>query len=63
VKDRHLVRTALLYPLRDLLGFFYWAASYGDSEIVWRNQIYRLTRGGLMVAPEETLETEPALTA
>ena len=57
----HLFRTALLYPLRDLLGFFYWAASYGNSEIVWRNQIYRLTRGGFMVQPEDTLEREPVL--
>jgi ceramide glucosyltransferase len=63
VNDRHLFRTALLYPLRDLLGFFYWAASYSNSEIVWRNQIYRLTRGGFMVQPEESLESEPVLTA
>lgn len=49
VEERHLLRTALLYPLRDLLGFFYWAASYGSREIVWRNQIYRLTAGGLML--------------
>lgn len=49
VEERHLFRTALLYPLRDLLGFFYWAASYGSREIVWRNQIYRLAAGGLML--------------
>jgi hypothetical protein len=30
---------------------------------VWRNQIYRLTSGGMMVAPDETLEREPVLTA
>jgi ceramide glucosyltransferase len=63
VGDRHLLRTALLFPLRDLLGFIYWAASYGDSEIVWRNQVYRLTSGGLMVAPDEAIEREPVLTA
>ncbi|HTZ90078.1 MAG TPA: bacteriohopanetetrol glucosamine biosynthesis glycosyltransferase HpnI [Alloacidobacterium sp.] len=49
VEERHLIRTSLLFPLRDLLGFFYWAASYGSSEIVWRNQIYQLTTGGLML--------------
>jgi ceramide glucosyltransferase len=49
VEERHLFRTALLYPLRDLLGFFYWAASYGSREIVWRNQIYQLAEGGLML--------------
>jgi ceramide glucosyltransferase len=49
VEDRQLFRTAMLFPLRDLLGFFYWAASYGSREIVWRNQIYRLGAGGLML--------------
>lgn len=49
VEDRQLLRTALLYPIRDLLGFFYWAASYGSRKIVWRKQIYRLAEGGLML--------------
>ena len=48
VHERHLLRTTLLYPVRDLLGFFCWAASYGSSTILWRNRRYRLTRGGLM---------------
>ena len=62
VRDRHVLRTSLLYPVRDLFGFFYWAASYGNNEIVWRNQIYRLAPGGVMVAPHEALDTEPVLT-
>ncbi len=49
VEDRHLLRMAVLYPLRDLLGFCYWLASYGSREIVWRNQVYRLAEGGLML--------------
>jgi ceramide glucosyltransferase len=49
VEEHHLLRTAILYPLRDLLGFCYWAASYGSREIVWRNQIYKLAEGGLML--------------
>lgn len=49
VEDRHWLRSAMLYPLRDLMGFFYWAASYGGSEIVWRNQVYQLAEGGLML--------------
>ncbi|HEX5235836.1 MAG TPA: glycosyltransferase [Silvibacterium sp.] len=53
VEERHLLRTALLYPLRDLLGFCYWAASYGSREIVWRNQVYRLDTGGLMLPRED----------
>jgi ceramide glucosyltransferase len=66
VRDRRLLRTALLYPLRDLLGFVYWAASYVNREIVWRNQIYRLAPGGLMIAPiapSEPIDGEPVLTA
>jgi ceramide glucosyltransferase len=65
VEDRHLWRTILLFPLRDLLGFVYWAASYGSREIVWRNQIYLLTTNGLMLprdgAPQES--EQPVLTA
>lgn len=48
VGERHLLRTILLYPLRDLMGFFYWAASYTSSRILWRGRVYRLTEGGLM---------------
>ena len=65
VLERHLLRTAMLYPLRDLLGFCYWAASYGNREIVWRNQIYELAEGGLMLPRRSNADGsgEPALTA
>lgn len=65
VEDRQLFRAALLFPLRDLLGFLYWAASYGSSEIVWRNQIYRLTTGGLMLprSGDTGKSEEPILSA
>lgn len=64
VKERRLLRTVLLFPLRDLMGFIYWAASYGSRDIVWRNQIYRLEEGGLMLPQTEAeQEAEPALTA
>jgi ceramide glucosyltransferase len=48
VHERHLARTILLYPLRDLLGFFCWIASYAGNTILWRGRRYRLSRGGLM---------------
>ena len=48
VEERHVFRTALLYPFRDLLGFLCWAASYAGSTILWRGRRYRLSRGGLM---------------
>jgi ceramide glucosyltransferase len=52
VDERHLMRTILLYPLRDLLGFVYWAASYASSKILWRGHVYRLSEGGLMLPTE-----------
>ena len=61
VQERHLLRTVLLYPLRDLLGFFYWAASYGSSTILWRGRMYRLSEGGLMHSTEA--ETDKAKAA
>lgn len=48
VRDPNAVKFCWLYPLRDLMGFFFWAASYGSSEIVWRNQRYQLHLGGKM---------------
>ena len=65
VEERHLVRTIVLYPIRDLLGFCCWIASYFGSTILWRGRRYRLTRGGLMhpVSSQSSEKTEPALTA
>ena len=48
VAEGRLFRTAVLYPIRDLLGFCCWVASYFGSTILWRGRRYRLTRGGLM---------------
>jgi ceramide glucosyltransferase len=47
-EHRHLLRTVLLYPVRDFLGFCCWVASYAGSTILWRGRRYRLSRGGLM---------------
>lgn len=64
VEEPHLLRTILLYPLRDLLGFGCWAASYAGSTILWRGRRYRLTRGGLMhaVGGEPAGESKSPLT-
>lgn len=71
VEERRLLRTAVLYPLRDLMGFCFWVASYTSSKILWRGQIYRLLEGGLMqpvaeagVQPSDREPAhEPAMTA
>lgn len=48
VRDARALRTAWLYPLRDLMGFGFWCASYSGSEIEWRGDWYRLEPGGRM---------------
>jgi ceramide glucosyltransferase len=65
VEERHLLRTTLLYPLRDTLGFFYWAASYASSKILWRGRVYHLTEGGLMqpITNSAQREHQTAMTA
>ncbi len=52
VRDPNLWRSALLFPLRDLLGFFFWTASYLGNEVLWRGEVYELLRGGLMRKPD-----------
>ncbi len=53
VREQALVRTVLLYPLRDLMGFLFWAASYTGGTILWRGQLYRLGEHGLMQSAGE----------
>jgi ceramide glucosyltransferase len=48
VHERHLLRSVLLYPLRDLMGFAFWVASYGSHRILWRGREYLLEPGGRM---------------
>ncbi|HUZ46866.1 MAG TPA: glycosyltransferase [Terriglobia bacterium] len=49
VRDRLSVAFCWLYPVRDLLGFFFWCASFLGDGIVWRGERYRLMNGGRMV--------------
>jgi ceramide glucosyltransferase len=53
VRDRSLLRTVLLYPLRDLMGIFFWAASYASGTILWRGRLYRLGEHGVMLPAGE----------
>jgi ceramide glucosyltransferase len=65
VDEPSLTRSALLYPLRDLLGFCYWAASYASNRVRWRGQVYNLLQDGFMrnEADPEEREPEAVLTA
>ncbi len=49
VRDRRALRMAWLYPVRDLMGFLFWCASYAGRIIVWRGDHYRLEDCGRMV--------------
>ena len=54
VRDSGSLRFCWLYPVRDLLGFLLWCASFWGSEIVWRGERYQLIAGGKM-APKSGL--------
>jgi ceramide glucosyltransferase len=48
VHEKALLRTMVLFPLRDFMGFFFWAMSYSSRRILWRNEVYELLRDGRM---------------
>jgi ceramide glucosyltransferase len=50
VQDTSWFGLLALYPIRDLMGFGFWAASYGSSDIVWRGRVFKLLPGGRMRA-------------
>jgi ceramide glucosyltransferase len=51
VRSRESVRLAFLYPLRDLIGFFLWAASYMSNKLHWHGRVFELEPGGTMHLP------------
>ncbi len=59
VDEPRLLRSALLYPLRDLLGFCYWAASYVSDQVRWRGEVYQLLQDGLMRNDSQPGDREP----
>ena len=50
VRDPSWFNLLVLYPIRDLMGFFFWAASYTSSKIHWRGRKFQLLPGGRMRA-------------
>jgi ceramide glucosyltransferase len=50
VRDPSWLNLLVLYPVRDLMGFFFWAASYMGSRILWRGRVFQLLPGGKMRA-------------
>ena len=52
VCDKSWFGLLVLYPIRDLMGFCFWAASYTGRRILWRGRIFELLPGGKMRAAE-----------
>ena len=50
VRDKSWFGLLALYPIRDFMGFCFWAASYAGRRILWRNRVYELLPGGKMRA-------------
>jgi len=49
IDDSRSLAYCWLYPLRDLMGFGFWLASFFSDKISWRGEQYRLEVGGKMV--------------
>jgi ceramide glucosyltransferase len=50
VGDSSWFALLVLYPVRDLMGFCFWAASYAGRRILWRGRVFELLPGGKMRA-------------
>jgi len=50
VRDPSWFSLLVLYPIRDLMGFGFWLASYWGNRILWRGRVYELLPGGRMRA-------------
>jgi ceramide glucosyltransferase len=50
VRDTSWFGLLVLYPIRDLMGFCFWAASYAGRRILWRGRVFELLPGGKMRA-------------
>jgi ceramide glucosyltransferase len=52
VGDQSWFGLLVLYPIRDLMGFAFWAASYWGNRVLWRGRVFELLPGGKMRAAE-----------
>jgi ceramide glucosyltransferase len=52
VHDHAVWRHLWLLPLRDLVAFWVWFASFADNKVRWRGDIFVLESGKIRPAPE-----------
>jgi ceramide glucosyltransferase len=50
VRDTSWFGLLVLYPIRDLMGFCFWAASCAGRRILWRGRVFERLPGGRMRA-------------
>lgn len=60
VRDRDWFGLLALYPVRDLMGFGFWVASYFGSRILWRGRVFELLPGGKMRAAPPAVGQTPS---
>jgi ceramide glucosyltransferase len=49
IGDSRALRYCWLYPLRDLIGFYTWMASFTSRTFFWRGETYRFSDGGRII--------------
>ena len=52
VYSQPAVLLGFLYPLRDLIGFLLWAASYWSNKLQWHGRVFELEPGGTIHLPK-----------
>ncbi len=57
IGDRRALYLSWLYPVRDLLGFFTWLASFGSRTFFWRGETYRFSKGGRIIPQNRPAES------
>jgi ceramide glucosyltransferase len=58
-RDPRALTLCWLYPMRDLLGFFTWIASFTSRKFFWRGETYRFEDGGRIVALQRPPRFKP----
>jgi len=53
VHSKRAMWLSFLYPLRDLVGFFLWLASYSSNRLQWHGRVFELEPGGTIHLPGE----------
>jgi ceramide glucosyltransferase len=56
LRDRRCLALCWLYPVRDLLGFCTWAASFAGNRFFWRGEPYQFGEEGRISPVQRSLE-------